>query len=170
MTEVPNVGLPAIPEELLLTEAVPQEAVFFGTNAALGLAVQAAIEHGRAALISSLVYAELTRRNPSPKGLGALDVSLLRRGIRVVPFDARAARCFFDLCRRLNFEGAPLCREKETARQCTDRVRFDLAVFAGALAWRVLLVTDNHRDFLHFSFRTYWSTTEDFRSQPNLRP
>lgn len=157
--QTPLTELPPTPPELLFDEdVVPAQVLFFDTNSALQPEVERARQQGKIPLISTLVYAELTNKNRNAKGLYILDTLLKDRGLRVIPFDDLAARCFFDLNRRLRFDAPPLLREKETERACRDRIRFDMAIFAAALRHRATLITDNTRDFEHFPFKEYWKT------------
>jgi predicted nucleic acid-binding protein len=154
----PLSDLPTIPPDLLFDAEVPSTALFFDTNSALQVEVRRAQKQGHLTLISSLVYGELISRRKGPKELRAIELSLVERDLRVVPFDAHSARCFFDLNRHLLFDTAPLLRQQENERQCRDRLRFDVAIFAAALRHRAILITDNTRDFQHFPFKSYWKT------------
>ena len=162
----PSADLDALPEQLAWRGEVPRNGIFFDTNAVLHRAQPFAVSRGRIALISSLVYAELTRRNLSIKGLAALDANLQERGVKIVDFDAASSRLFFDVCRRLHFDRAPLARQQETRQACFDRLRFDVAVFAAALRHERLLVTDNRIDFEHFPFPDCWVTTTKLLADP----
>ncbi|HEX8820794.1 MAG TPA: hypothetical protein VF794_12770 [Archangium sp.] len=154
----PLADLPPPPPEIVFVGEVPTQALFFDTNSALQPEVERARQQGRPALISALVYAELTSRKKGPKGLHSIDTNLMDRGLQVVPFDQVSARCFFDLNRQLHFDAPPLLRQNETPRACRDRLRFDLAVFAAALRHRAMLITDNTNDFMHFPYKSYWRT------------
>ena len=157
---VPLAGLPPPPPELIFEGVVPSDALFFDTNCAIQPIVQRAQQRGRLALISSIVYAELTTRRRESRHLEMLDTMLVERELKVVPFDERSARCFFELCRQLDFTVPPLLRSHENTRACRDRLRFDLAIFAAALSHRAILVTNNTNDFQYFPFRQYWMTEE----------
>lgn len=154
----PLAELPTPPAGLVFEGAVPPDALFFDTNCALHPKVVQAQAQGRLTLISSVVYAELASRRWNNKGLHIIDTNLLDRSFRVVPFDALAARCFFDLCRQIRFDMAPLRRNNEDEHSCRTRLRFDLLIFAAALRHRCVLVTDNTRDFEHFPYRTHWKS------------
>jgi predicted nucleic acid-binding protein len=158
---VPLAGLPLPPPELVFEGSVPSDALFFDTNCAIQPIVQRAQNKGRLTLISSIVYAELTIRRRESKHLEMLDIMLVERALKVVPFDERSARCFFELYRQLDFTMPPLLRSHESTRACRDRLRFDLAIFAAALSHRATLVTNNTNDFQYFPFRQYWMTEEE---------
>lgn len=154
----PLADLPTPPAGLAFEGPVPPDALFFDTNCALHPEVERAQDQRRLTLISSVVYAELTSRKRNNKGLHSIDTNLLDLGLQVVPFDALSARCFFDLCRQLRFDTAPLCRNNEDEHSCRTRLRFDLLIFAAALRHRCVLVTDNTRDFEHFPYKTHWKS------------
>jgi predicted nucleic acid-binding protein len=157
----PLADLPPPPSEIIFVGEVPTQALFFDTNSAFQPEVERARQQGRPALISALVYAELTTRRKGRKGLHNIDNNLIDRDIQVVPFDEVSARCFFDLNRQVRFDVPPLQRQNETERAARDRLRFDLAVFAAALRHRAVLITDNTNDFIHFPYREYWKTRDE---------
>jgi predicted nucleic acid-binding protein len=160
------------PEDLRFQGAVPSEAIFFDTNAVRQRVVEMAVQNGRTALISSLVYAELgcKAKQISNDTLNALDTALRDRGIRIVDFDGEAARCFLAICRRLHFDQPPLLRPPPDNRHaCFERLRFDITILALAVRHRRLLITDNTNDFEHFPFRRYGATTVALNHDPALQ-
>ncbi|NNB98972.1 hypothetical protein HJC10_35465 [Corallococcus exiguus] len=158
----PLADIPSPPPNLLLTEPVPSDALFFDTNCALnGTALAKAQGRHQKTLISSLVYAELTVRRKTTNSLKVIDTFLADLGIQIVPFDTSSARCFFDLSRQVRFDAPPLIRQQESPQACRNRLRFDLAIFAAALQHRATLITDNTNDFEHFPYRAYWKTRSE---------
>ena len=163
--------VPAIDPGLLYEgEPQPGGCVFFDTDAMATKAVLAAEEVGLQPLISSLVYAELARRDCAPKQLAFLDRSLVTRSVKVVPFDATAARAVFEVGRQMDFRRAPLMREGEEkdAKACYRRLRLDVFIFGAALRYRCVTVTRNWSEWQYFPFEAYRRSVEDFLDSPGV--